>query len=121
MCGEADHHEAQVLLVAPRYLLQDLQALGFPQQEITEIVCIRVYKVPLCVVELVWHLVLLGYQKDFSEIRDRISTSKSLLRHFFCVVRHRDVLGDVAIQDVLREEAELCRFPVDLIEEDLTL
>jgi membrane-associated protein len=45
----------------------------------------------------------------------------TLLGYFFGLVGHRDVLGDVAIQDVIREEAEFCCLPVDLIEEDLTL
>ena len=121
MCGEADHHEAHVLLMAPCYLLQDLQALGFSQQEITELVSIRVYKVPLSVIELVWYLILLANQESFSKIRDRIDTSKGLLGHFFRLVGHRDVLGDVAIQDVFREEAKLCRLTMNLIEEHLTL
>lgn len=121
MRGEADHHEAHVLLVAPRYLLQDFQALGFPKQEITELVRIRVYEVPLSVIELVRYLILLANQESFSKISDRIDTPEGLLGHFFGLVGHRDVLGDVAIQDVFREEAKLCRLTMNLIEEDLTL
>jgi hypothetical protein len=121
MCGEADHHEAHVLLVVPRYLLQDFQALGFPQQEIAELVSIRVYEVPLSVIEIVWYLILLAHQEHFSKVRNGVATPEGLLGYFFGLVGHRDVLGDVAIQDVIREEAEFCCLPVDLIEEDLTL
>ena len=121
MRGEADHNEAHVLLVAPRYLLQDLQALGLPQQEITELVSTRVYEVPLGIIELVWYLILLGHQEHFSKVCNGVGTPEGLLRHFFGLIGHRDVLGDVAIQNFFREKAELCCLPMNLIEENLTL
>lgn len=69
--------------MAPRYLLQDLQALGLPQQEVTEILRISVYEVPLSVIELVWYLILLVHQENLPKVRDRVGTPQRLLGDFF--------------------------------------